>query len=284
MSRIRLTDDWVFRYVFGSGTEESNKALISLLNAVLDRADNPITEVVIKNPATLDEFMYSHEVVMDIRAIAGNEQFDIEMQVDHLANYRNRAIFNAGKLVNTSLEKGKDYGKMKKSIVISFIDKIIFHEFDYFHSVFWYKEGSSNMVLSDIVELHFIELGKLDFTKSPEDMTLLEIFSAFLKIAGNPEMDEYVRRLSESNQEVIRMTADVYSKVTADERAQAIADSRDIYEHDLATRFAEAEERGRMDGEIKTILKFVSSGYITVETAAEELGMSVDEIKGLMNE
>lgn len=280
MSSIRLTDDWVFRYVFGSGTEESNKALISLLNVVLDRADNPITEVVIKNPATLDEFMYSHEVVMDIRAIAGNEQFDIEMQVDHLANYRNRAIFNAGKLVNTSLEKGKDYGKMKKSIVISFIDKVIFHDFDHFHSVFWYKERSSNMVLSDIVELHFIELGKLDFTKSPEDMTLLEIFSAFLKIAGNPEMDEYVRRLSESNQEVIRMTADVYSKVTADERAQAIADSRDIYEHDKASWIAEAKERGRVDA----IIELVSFGDITVERAAEKLGMSIDEIKGLMNE
>ena len=43
MAIIKLTDDWVFRYTYGAGTEESNKALVALLNTVLGREDNPIS-------------------------------------------------------------------------------------------------------------------------------------------------------------------------------------------------------------------------------------------------
>lgn len=238
----------------------------------------------VENPATMDEFMFSHNIVMDIHARAGDELFDIEMQMDNVTYYRNRALFNGSKLVNSALDKGQKYDKMKKSIVISFVNRTIFPEFEEFHSTFFIKEASHGTVMTELLEYHFVELSKVSSDTDPESAEALERFALYLKYKGDPAMKEYVESIIDNGGEVIRMSETIYNKVSADRRAQILADSRDLYEHDLATRFAEAEERGRMDGEIKTILKFVSSGYITVETAAEELGMSVDEIKGLMNE
>lgn len=40
-SRLKLTNDQVFYWVYGMDTEESKRALIALLNVVLDRKDDP---------------------------------------------------------------------------------------------------------------------------------------------------------------------------------------------------------------------------------------------------
>ena len=295
MATIKLTDDWVFRYTYGSGTEESNRALVALLNTVLGREDNPITKVTVENPATMDEFMFSHEIVMDIHAAAGDELFDIEMQMDNLTYYRNRALFNGSKIVNSSLDKGQKYDKMKKSIVISFVNRTIFPEFNKFHSKFLLKEDVHGTVMTELLEYHFVELSKVTSDTDPESADALERFALYLKYKGDPAMKDYVESIIENGGEVIRMSETIYNRVSADRRAQLLADSRDLYEHDQATRIAAAEEEGIARGiekgiekgidigRVSAIIEMVSSGDITVERAAEKLNLSVDEIKELMN-
>ena len=39
-------------------------------------------------------------------------------------------------MVNSALEEGEDYGKMKKSIVVSFVDKILFPKIPGLHTKF----------------------------------------------------------------------------------------------------------------------------------------------------
>lgn len=309
MANIRLTEDWVFRYVYGSGSEESNRALIALLNTVLDRKDDPIVSVTIINPATLDEFKYSHEVVMDIRASTETELIDIEMQMDNMTYYKNRALFNGSKLIKNSLVKGQSYGKMKKSIVISFVNNVIFHEFEDFYSVFETRERRYGTLMTDRVEFHFIELGKLDATKEPEDMTSLELFSVYLKYLGDPNMKSYTDRISRTGEEVVVMSKEIVSWLTEDQKAQMIADMRDTLEHDIATRkemleealkearseaqalgHAEGLEEGRAKGlaegyaeaRAKLIIDLLKNGDITEETAMRKLSVTAEELKNML--
>ena len=44
--REPMTSDVIFKAVFGSDKDESKKALISLLNCVLDRKEDPIIDLV----------------------------------------------------------------------------------------------------------------------------------------------------------------------------------------------------------------------------------------------
>ena len=75
-----MTNDIIFFLVYGAGTKESNKALLSLLNVVLERKD-PITEVKIVNTVHKGFHPGDKETVMDVKARSEKgEQFNIEMQ------------------------------------------------------------------------------------------------------------------------------------------------------------------------------------------------------------
>ena len=50
-----LTDDYVFHAVFGRDTEESRAALIEILNIILERKQDPISAIVIKNPIEIPD-------------------------------------------------------------------------------------------------------------------------------------------------------------------------------------------------------------------------------------
>ena len=64
-----LTDDYVFHAVFGRDTEESRAALIEILNIILERKQDPIRAIVIKNPIEIPDREADKESVMDIRDI-----------------------------------------------------------------------------------------------------------------------------------------------------------------------------------------------------------------------
>ena len=60
---FKLTDDYVFRAVFGQDNDMSKQALISLLNVILDRKDDPITGIRILNPIVIGHTDVSKEAI-----------------------------------------------------------------------------------------------------------------------------------------------------------------------------------------------------------------------------
>lgn len=54
------------------------------------------------------------------------ELIDIEMQVGELDVYINRTMYYGCRQLSESLAEGDDYGKIKKSIVISFVKGKLF--------------------------------------------------------------------------------------------------------------------------------------------------------------
>ena len=113
-TRMPLYNDYVFHRIYGSDTEESKAALIGLLNIILERKDDPIRHIEITNPIDLGEWMPDKDTTMDIKAKTDSgELLTIEMQVDKLTYYRNRALFYGGRLVNSSLKSGEPYDKTR---------------------------------------------------------------------------------------------------------------------------------------------------------------------------
>ena len=126
-SEMPLTSDYVFRTAFGRDRDDSRAALIAILNIILDRRSDPIRSIIIKNPIDTAEKSGGKQTVMDIRAETGSgDLLDIEMQAGLLIVYPNRIVLYGGRLVNSSLQRGADYDKMKKSIVVSIINGTLF--------------------------------------------------------------------------------------------------------------------------------------------------------------
>ncbi|MDO4486286.1 MAG: hypothetical protein Q4C46_06790 [Bacillota bacterium] len=94
------------------------------------------------------------------------------------------------------MDRGQDYGKIKKSIVISFVKGRLFSLEVPMHSVYTLHERSIYRELSDI----------------------LEQLCAYIKSTGNPEEKAYVDELVKKGRELIGMTDKVLKKVSEDEK------------------------------------------------------------------
>ncbi|MBQ2867137.1 MAG: Rpn family recombination-promoting nuclease/putative transposase, partial [Firmicutes bacterium] len=159
---LPLTSDLVFKAVYGRNTEASNAALTALLNRLLEKDSDPIIWVQCENPFSYATYQGEKEIIMDIKVqLSSGQLLDLEMQVDHLDSYVNRSIYYMGKLVNESLESGDDYDKMKESIVISIVNRMLFPQYKKAFSTYYFKEDDENHKLSEITRIHFLELGKI---------------------------------------------------------------------------------------------------------------------------
>lgn len=239
-----LKRDWVFRYVYGADNERSKKALIAVLNLILDRKENPVVDVTILNPISLKTREDEKETSMDIRArLDTGELIDVEMQRSHFGSYGKRAVYNLNKLVNFSLDKGEDYDKIRESIVISFVDGAIFTESRKKHIVMLPREIDEDFTFGDyMVVWHFIELGKLGNIEDTDELTgELERFMAYLKYAGDRSKEPLIRELVRKGDEAIVMSDRVFRELAKDDPEFQWQWSRDTYEHDMATLRKQAE-------------------------------------------
>ncbi len=149
-----FTDDYVFKAVFGQDNDRSKKALILLLNTILDRKADPITRIRILNPIIIGQSNESKGSIMDIMAETQNGLIlDIEAQSGKFKEYSNRALRYANALLEKALKRGDPYGKMEKSIVVTIADGKPYSAADKLHCVFDIREREAGVPMTDRLTL-----------------------------------------------------------------------------------------------------------------------------------
>ena len=246
---FNLYDDWVFHYIFSKDAEENKQALIAIINVILGREEDPIESIQIMNPYIYGDKPYMKGAVLDIKAqTSRGELLDIEMQNGNLEYYANRSIFYCGKLVNLSLEKGEDYDKMKKSIVISIVKGNVLPQTEQLHSTFYFMESEEHFRLSEVAEIHFVELEKVDAGKPIEEMEPLERLAAYILFAGDQTQDLYVQELIEQGGEAVVMAERLFKELTEDQIAFEMREQQIKTEHSLATiRYVQEKIQAEID-------------------------------------
>lgn len=281
---LPLTNDLVFKAVYGSNTAASNAALIALLNRILRKEEDPIVWLHCENPFSYRMYASEKEIIMDIKVrLSSGELLDLEMQVHHLSDYINRSVFYMGKLVKESLEIGEDYDMMKKTIVISIVDGVLFPEFDKVFSSYYLQEQDTHHKLTDLTQIHFLELGKIDVTsKSISEMTPHERLGAYFKHASDENFSEFIEQLLDYEKEVLNLTKPILEEISAEKQMREMAIAHEMWLHDVATMkararkdgLAEGRAEGRAEGESKMIISLIckklSKGK-SLESIAEEL-------------
>ena len=186
---------------------------------------------------------------------------------------------------------------MEKSIVVSIINGILFAELDSCHSIFDVRERQTGLLLSDRLEFHFLELGKVDGQKPVEALTEAERLAAYLKYANDEEKQDYVQEIIYS--EGLTMTENAYRKVTQDEIEYERMESRLKYQLQYNTDMSLARqeglelglerglEQGRTEGEAVGIAKGEAAATVKLARAMKDKGLETEaiaEITGLTAE
>ena len=268
--------DFVFKNIFGS--EKHPNILISFLNATLKPKDL-ITEVEIKNTDLNKGYIEDKFSRLDVKATtSNNEIINIESQLKNEYNMIKRSLYYWSKLYSEQLNEGEDYSLLKRTICINILN-FKYLKTRMFHSVYRMKEIHTNEELSDIQEIHFIEIPKLEDGSDEKDMLV-----AWIEFLKNPE-SEKVRSLEMSVDE-IREAKDELIKMSNDDTQRELYEMRAKTLRDKISALNEAERKGIKKGEKNKAIEIAKSLInlgLDKESIAKSTGLDLCEIEKLMN-
>jgi predicted transposase/invertase (TIGR01784 family) len=115
--------------------------------------------------------------------------------------------------------------------------------------------------------------------KSVDDMTDLEKWALFLQYANIPEYRETVNRVIQSK-EALQMAGSLLMSVSKDERERAVNRSRRMYETDMQSNLATAEDRGEQRKAFAIARNMTAKGE-PVEKIMMYTGLTREEVENL---
>ncbi len=173
----------------GKNHEYSRK--ISLLNSILKLEEkDKLDKIEVLNPFIRKELLEEKTSILDVKAkTATGELINIEIQLSNKYNMDKRSLFYWSRLYSGQLAVGHDYKELKKTITINIIN-FNYIDGDNFHKIFHIKEDSSEKILNDDLEIHFVELLKVP-KATKEERDPLQMWVQFLKYENKELLEEY---------------------------------------------------------------------------------------------
>ncbi|WP_303005716.1 Rpn family recombination-promoting nuclease/putative transposase [Romboutsia ilealis] len=272
--------DFVFKKIFGS--EEHPEILISFLNAVL-KPQKPIVSVEIKNSDLEKEYIEDKFSRLDVKALTSNKEIiNIEIQLKNEYNMIQRSLYYWSKLYEEQLSEGDRYDKLSRTVCINILD-FKYLKNDRFHNGYRLKEIETNEELTDLQEIHFIEIPKLKRFESTEE--IVDLLEGWVEFLRDPE-SEVIRKLEMSNKE-IREAKDELYRLSRNSKERELYYLREKSLRDEISALANAKEKGLKEGLKQGLLEGkLESARIFLDildddTIATKLNMDVDIIKKL---
>jgi len=220
----------------------------------------------IVNSELLREFKEDRKGILDVRAkTRAGKQIDIEIQIVPTDYMPERTLFYWSKLYNGQIKLGETYDKLKKCITINIVDFECI-PLKKLHTSYHVIEDETGYRLTDVLEVHFLELPKLfkeDIEKDENDPIVEWMEFLDGKSKGVMEM------LAKKNVN-IKKAYDLLQVISQDDNARMAYEARETEIRDQMTRMKSAEERGKTEGK--------TEGKIEDATNLLKLGVSIDII------
>ncbi len=149
--------DFVFKRIFGS--EENKDVLLRFLN---DALTDPVTSISLVNPYIDKDALEDKQSVLDIKAVTSKgEQINIEIQLSNEYDMEKRTLYYWAKLYEEQMQEGEEYRDLKKTITINILDFDMVDNHQY-HNIFHLREDTTHILLTEDIEIHIMELCKLE--------------------------------------------------------------------------------------------------------------------------
>ena len=275
MRKVKPLNDFIFKKVFGEKGNED--ILIAFINAVLKRTKKePIVEVeIIDNKQLTKELILDKTGIIDVRAkTSKGENIDIEVQLTDQGNMDKRTLFYWGKMYLENIKQGQDYTSLEKVITINILDFEFLGTENYQSSFHLWEDIEKDYMLTDVVEIHFLELPKFRKKKDKEYReNAIERWLMFL------EKDTPEATLKElmSLDTAIEKAEQKIEYLSSDEETMRIYYERERSLHERANMISSAEARGLEKGKLE-IAKNLLDMNISIEQIVLATGLSEKEI------
>lgn len=266
--------DFVFKKIFGS--EKHPRILISFLNAVIKPIDK-ITNVELKETDINKENIEDKFSRLDVKAVTSTgEHINIEIQLKNEFNMIKRSLYYWSRLYSEQLKEGEDYNNLERTICINLLN-FKYLKTEKFHSCYRLKERETNEELTNVQEIHFIEMPKI-----PKDADISDLLVKWLKFLKDPSSNE-VRYIEMSTEEIKEAKTELI-RLSNDEKERELYNAREKANKDRASALekakGEGKEEGKIEGKREVAKKSLSQG-LDIQTISLITGLTVEEIKDI---
>ena len=288
--KVKKLNDYFIRYFFGLKGDED--LLLSFINAIMiDSNFSTFVSVDILNPFNLSEKAGNKESIVDLKAITEDGIIVIiEIQTYSTKNFFERTLYYWSKNYSSLLKRGNKYSKLRPVISINLIDDILFDKTDNrMHTCYLLKEKNTNKILTDHIQLHYVEIPKFD--KDADIKTELKNWILFLKSNKEEDMSQLLKEDT-----IFEKAIKKYNYFTDNEDLLNEYDRREaylVYQSSLMRGakedgFEEGIEKGKLEG-IKegeenkaiSIAKTLKQMNMDDASISKATGLSIEEVRNL---
>ena len=274
------SDDRVFKLILTS--PDGKPALIDLISSIIGR--RVVDAAILNNELPPGDTAEKAER-LDVNCMTDDgTQIDLEMQASRIQedlngehkNLKGKGIYYLCDLHSSQPSKGlRRYDRLAQTYQVTFCSYTVFPKLPDYANSFSMRHDLTNELLSDAIRVIYVELSKLGgiLKKPVSEMGDLEKWALFFQYANIPAHRETLNKVIETK-EALKMAGDLLMSVSKDEHERAVFRSRRMYQTDLASNLATAEDRGRQEG----MQKGRQEGVVEVARNLLKMRLPLDEI------
>lgn len=269
---LKVTNDYVFKRIFGKkGNEDITRSFIEAVTSEyyedINLEDTPILE---------RDLLENKMGILDVKVVANEiNDIDIEMQVTKSEHIAERILWYWAKMYASSIEKGEGYSSTKRAICIMIADFKVerLKEIENYHTKWNIREEEKrDIILTDKLEIHIIELAKL---KDKDSKEKLKEWCKFIKAPESVE-EATMKEIKRAKEELDKISQDKKERRLAELREKAIMDEMAIRDSGYNDGFAE----GKKETKTEYIRKMLEE-KIDINLISKITGLSIDELKNI---
>lgn len=266
--------DFVFKLIFG---EEKNKRILQAFLSTLLRIDKKeLEDIKLLNTELLKKFKEDKKGILDVRVeTKDGKHIDIEIQVLPSKHMAERSLFYWGKMYTGQISPGDTYDKLQKCIAINIVN-FEHIPLNKIHTKFHILEYDTGYKLTDALEIHFLELPKLEKIEEIKDIDDPSL--DWLRFI-NAESREEIEVLVKTNND-IKDAYEILQEISQSKEKRQAYEARQAEIMDQMTREKAAKEEG-VDISIQ-IFKYLKENK-GVEEIVKLTGVSKEKVEAIKN-
>ena len=279
--QITLTNDYAFKRLLGS--EENKPLLQDFLECILDLTPQQVLGLEFMDKELTKEEFSDKTGILDVKLkLTDGTVIDIEIQASWNASFVKRTLFYWAKMYTTDFKAGESYDKLHRCIAINIIADG-FRLNDAIHSEYLLQEKTAHTVLTDVLEVHFLDLqaakkAKEEGKAAGKQGQLIN----WLRFIGATNKEE--RAMVATMSPVLQMLNEKIDILTLSPTERKLYESRMKLKSDIATisetQFSAGVERGKSLGLAEGKSLGLAEGKSLGLAEGKSLGLAEGEVRG----
>ena len=283
--QITLTNDYAFKRLLGS--EENKPLLQDFLECILDLTPQQVIGLEFMDKELTKEEFSDKTGILDVKLkLIDGTVIDIEIQASWNASFVKRTLFYWAKMYMADFKAGESYDKLHRCIAINIIADG-FKLNDAIHSEYLLQEKTAHTILTDVLEVHFLDLQAAKRAKSEgnakENRSQLINWLRFIGATDKKE-----RAMIATKSPVLQMLNEKIDVLTLSPTERKLYESRMKLKSDITTisetQFSAGVERGLAEGSRQKALETARNLLViglSIENIAKATGLTIQEVETL---